>query len=108
MLTMTDEEIIALAEKTKKEKYCDKFNNCWECPLFAQYGQISECSDSEYRGSFYKKIFLDGFKEAMIKFQEEIKRLYAQNEKDYEEYNDDNIYGGYTHALEHMETFINS
>ena len=62
MLTMTDEEIIALAEKTKKEKYWDKFNNCCECPLFAQYGQISECSDSEYRGSFYKKIFLDGFK----------------------------------------------
>lgn len=62
---MTDEEIKVLAEKTKKEKYCLKFNNCWECPLFKQYGQSSECLDSKYRGSFYTKIFLDGFKAAM-------------------------------------------
>ena len=61
---MTDEEIIQLAEKTRKEKYCDKFNDCWGCPLFASYGQISECCDSKYRGHFYKKIFLDGFKAA--------------------------------------------
>jgi hypothetical protein len=67
---MTDEEIIKLAEKTKKEKYCLKFNNCWECPLFKQYGQSSECLDSKYRGSFYTKIFLDGFKAGYKKGQD--------------------------------------
>lgn len=61
---MTDEEIIKLAEKTKKEKFCIKFNNCWGCPLFKQYGQSSECIDSKYRGSFYTKFFIDGFKAA--------------------------------------------
>lgn len=89
MLTMTDEEIIDFAEKTKKEKYCDKFNNCWECPLFAQYGQISECCDSKYRGGFYKKIFLDGFNAAMefVKSKASDVRKWYENNNDisYEE-----------------------
>jgi hypothetical protein len=60
---MTDEEIITLAEKTKKEKYCkrhqcieDGFPWCNDCPItYEGY----ECTD------LYSIPFLDGFKAAM-------------------------------------------
>lgn len=80
---MTDEEIIKLAEKTKKEKFCIKFNNCWGCPLFKQYGQSSECIDSKYRGSFYTKFFIDGFK-AATEYINQIPHFPLKNDSDIE------------------------
>lgn len=60
---MTDEEIITLAEKTKKEQYCKQHQYiedgcpwCGDCPItYEGY----ECDD------LYSIPFLDGFKAAM-------------------------------------------
>lgn len=61
---MTDEEIIALAEKTRKEKYCDKYraiiSGCKsECPFSNGYDYGCNVAYSEYQ-----QAFLDGFKSA--------------------------------------------
>lgn len=58
---MTDEEIIALAEKTKKGKYCklycEKHELCSDlCPI----ADIVDCLHCE--DTIYKMAFLDGFK----------------------------------------------
>lgn len=72
---MTDEEITELAEKVKKEKYCDKYNNgcdnfydihihsCEEkqCPLF--HG-IDGYYDYCIGDNGYDIGFLDGYKAA--------------------------------------------
>lgn len=63
---MTDEEIIALAQKTREEKYCDKYNNgsvlpsekCEHCPLFDN--EVSTCCCN-----VYDVAFLDGCKATM-------------------------------------------
>lgn len=62
---MTDEEIIKLAEKTRKEKYCDKYHaiisGCnLECPFSNGYDYGCNVAHSEYQ-----QAFLDGFKAAM-------------------------------------------
>lgn len=73
---MTDEEIIELAEKTRKEEYCDKYNDgksvcgmngisCKDknCPLFYSIdGWYDACIDIK---DYYKNSFLDGFRAAM-------------------------------------------
>lgn len=97
---MTDEEIIELAERTKKEKYCDKYNNgntdyfcrdstCEEkhCPLFYGVdGYYDCCIDCE---DYYKDLFLDGFKAAMefVKSKASDVRKWYENNNDisYEE-----------------------
>lgn len=65
---MTDEEIKALAEKTKEEKYCkfceepavyDCSNEC-ECPILYFEDCHTTCGDT-----IYEQGFLDGFKAAM-------------------------------------------
>ncbi len=61
---MTDEQIIELAEKTKKEKYCDKYraiiSGCKsECPFSNGYDYGCNVAYSEYQ-----QAFLDGFKSA--------------------------------------------
>lgn len=61
---MTDKEIKALAEKTKKEKYCklycEKHELCSDlCPI----ADIVDCLHCE--DTIYKMAFLDGFKAAM-------------------------------------------
>lgn len=59
---MTDEEIIALAEKTKKEKYCKKYlrdstEKPYECDLDCPFNYDGmNCEDE------YETAFLDGFK----------------------------------------------
>lgn len=66
---MTDKEIIQLAEKTREEKYCNKYHNkqkgCWNCPLFKSYGMFSECMDKYYNSLEYTRYFTDGFKAAI-------------------------------------------
>lgn len=70
---MTDEEIIALAEKTKKEKYCkqhqyieDGYPCCGDCPItYEGY----ECTD------LYSIPFLDGFKAAYDKINIDVNKL---------------------------------
>lgn len=62
---MTDKEIIQLAEKTRKEKYCDKYHiiisGCnSECPFSNGYDYGCNVAHSEYQQSF-----LDGFKAAL-------------------------------------------
>lgn len=62
---MTDEQIIELAEKTKKEKYCDKYraiiSGCKsECPFSNGYDYGCNVAYSEYQ-----QAFLDGFKAAL-------------------------------------------
>jgi hypothetical protein len=107
---MTDEEIIALAEKTKKEKYCDKYNNgntdyfcrdstCEEkhCPLFYGVdGYYDCCIDCE---DYYKDLFLDGFKAAMEYFNQIIKKLNTDDKFD----DDFNYYGGYKRAFRDIQ-----
>lgn len=66
---MTDEEIKALAEKTKKEKYCklycEKPNLCSDlCPIC----DIVDCLHCE--DTIYKMAFLDGFKAGYKKGQD--------------------------------------
>lgn len=62
---MTDEEIIALAEKTKKEKYCKKYlrdstEKPYECDLDCPFNYDGmNCEDE------YETAFADGFKAAM-------------------------------------------
>ena len=61
---MTDEEIIALAEKTKKEKYCKKYlrdstEKPYKCDLDCPFNYDGmNCEDE------YETAFLDGFKAA--------------------------------------------
>lgn len=60
---MTDEEIIALAEKTRKEKYCDKYygeNSCGTCPLQFDDETGLYCIQDTF--NTYTISFLDGFK----------------------------------------------
>ena len=55
---MTDEEIMALAKQTKKEKFCKQYFlpwNCWQCS-FNRDG--IECSEE------YELGFIDGYKAA--------------------------------------------
>ena len=65
---MTDEEIIALAENTRKEKYCTQNTVCVcerpaiydcdsECPIAYCDDCTTLCGDS-----IYEQGFLDGFK----------------------------------------------
>lgn len=68
---MTDEKIRALAEKTKKEKYCDKYraiiSGCKsECPFSNGYDYGCNVAYSEYQ-----QAFLDGFRAGYkIRFDE--------------------------------------
>lgn len=62
---MTDEEIIALAEKTKKEKYCKRYlrdstEKPYECDLDCPFNYDGmNCEDE------YEIAFAEGFKAAM-------------------------------------------
>lgn len=68
---MTDEEIIKLSEKTRKEKFCPQYREC----LYKHRDDIYDCScrcPVSYVGEFdiqcgdtiYEQGFLDGFKAA--------------------------------------------
>lgn len=63
---MSDEEIIELAEKVKKQKYCPKYRVCgiYECHISCPNSYVDDilgvvCSDTSYDAGF-----LDGFKAA--------------------------------------------
>lgn len=69
---MTDEEIIQIARKVRKEKYCSKFNGgldycttqCEDnkCPLwYGIDGYFDHCTNVDGR---YDTIFVDGYKAA--------------------------------------------
>lgn len=81
---MTDEEILALAEKTKKEKYCKRYlrdstEKPYECDLDCPFNYDGmNCEDE------HEIAFLDGFKAAM----ELVKNRAAEVKKWYENNND--------------------
>lgn len=99
---MTDEEIIKLSEKTRKEKYC---NFCEEpaiydcsyeckCPI-AYFGDCHIiCGDT-----IYETGFCDGFKAAMEYFNQIIKKLSTDDKFD----DDFNYYGGYKRAFNDIQ-----
>ena len=78
---MTDEEIKKLSKKTRKEKYCNKYNNgetdcscsCEnnECPLFVGIdGWYDFCAEEKHGIGF-----IDGYKAAFDKLIEKIKDM---------------------------------
>ena len=73
---MTDEEIIALAEKTRNEKYCTQNTVC-VCEKPAIYNCDSECPiaycddcTTLCGDTIYEQGFLDGFKAGYKKGQD--------------------------------------
>lgn len=96
---MTDEKIIALAEKTKKEKYCkmylrDSTEKPYECDLDCPFNYDGmNCEDE------YETAFLDGFKAAMEYFNQIIKKLNTDDKFD----DDFNYYGGYKRAFRDIQ-----
>ena len=96
---MTDEKIIELAEKTRKEKYCPEYIEHFgrtveicsiQCP-------IAYCDDcNELCGdTIYEQGFLDGFKAAIEYFNQIIKKLNTDGKFD----DDFNYSGGYQRAF---------
>jgi hypothetical protein len=72
---MTDEEIIALAENTKKEKYCKKYlrdstEKPYECDLDCPFNYDGmNCEDE------YEIAFAEGFKAAMEYIARSIRKI---------------------------------
>lgn len=66
---MTDEEIIALAEKTKKQKYCPEYRVClcgiYECHISCPNSYVDDILGVVCGDTIYETGFLDGFKAAM-------------------------------------------
>lgn len=69
---MTDEEIIALAQKTREEKYCPQYSEClfdyrddiYDCSCGCPVSYADDCNIN-CGDTIYEQGFLDGFKAAM-------------------------------------------
>lgn len=103
---MTDEDIIELAEKTRKEKFCPQYREC----LYEHRDDIYDCScrcpvsyadefDIQCGDTIYETGFLDGFKEAMEYFNQIIKKLNTDGKFD----DEFNYSGGYQRAFEDIQ-----
>lgn len=68
---MTDEQIKALAEKTKKEKYCKKHCEKGTCSDLCPIIDTIECRACQDEA--YTRAFIDGFKAALDVLIEELK-----------------------------------
>ncbi len=99
---MTDEEIKVLAEKTRKEKYCnfceepaiyDCSNEC-ECPILCFEDYHTTCGYT-----IYEQGFLNGFNAAIEYFNQIIKKLNTDGKFD----DDFNYSGGYQRAFEDIQ-----